>query len=406
MESATMASAFLPGRLDRIDTFLQQNYLDTGRFAGTLTLVSRRGEVGHLSALGLMDSERNKPMQEDTIFRFYSMSKPITSVALMMLYEEGHFQLSDPVSRFIPAWKDLRVWVSGGYPNFVTRPIEREMTIRDLLTHQSGLTYGVDNRSQVEMANLKLIRDTQQTDTLAGWADKLTRIPLAFSPGTRWNYSISTDICGYLVEVISGQTFDKFLGERIFKPLGMVDTAFSVPDSRLERFAACYEPTADGGRKLQDDPETSKFRKHPSLLSGGGGLVSTMADYHRFTRMLLGKGELEGTRLLGRKTVELMTRNHLKDGLTLAELALKDQVSEVSHSGIGFGLGFSIVMNPAVAQISGSPGQYGWGGAASTAFWIDPVEEVIVIFLTQLMPSSTYPVRRELQVLVNSALAD
>ena len=401
-----MSSAFIPGRLDRIDTFLQQNYLDTDRFAGTLTLVSRRGEIGHLSALGMMDSERNKPMREDTIFRFYSMSKPITSVALLMLYEEGRFQLSDPVSRFIPAWRDLRVWVSGGYPNFVTRPVEREMTIRDLLTHQSGLTYGVDSRSQVELANLKLIRDTQQTDTLAGWADKLTKIPLAFSPGTRWNYSISTDICGYLVELISGQSFDSFLSDRIFKPLGMVDTAFSVPDDKLDRFAACYEPTADGGRKLQDDPETSKFRRTPSLLSGGGGLVSTLADYHRFTRMLLGKGELDGTRLLGRKTVELMTRNHLKDGLTLAELALKDQVSEVSHSGIGFGLGFSVVMNPAVAQISGSAGQYGWGGAASTAFWIDPLEEVIVIFLTQLMPSSTYPVRRELQVLVNSALAD
>ena len=401
-----MSSAFIPGRLDRIDTFLQQNYLDTDRFAGTLTLVSRRGEIGHLSALGMMDSERNKPMQEDTIFRFYSMSKPITSVALLMLYEEGRFQLSDPVSRFIPAWRDLRVWVSGGYPNFVSRPVEREMTIRDLLTHQSGLTYGVDSRSQVELANLKLIRDTQQTDTLAGWADKLTKIPLAFSPGTRWNYSISTDICGYLVELISGQSFDSFLSDRIFKPLGMVDTAFSVPDDKLDRFAACYEPTADGGRKLQDDPETSKFRRTPSLLSGGGGLVSTLADYHRFTRMLLGKGELDGTRLLGRKTVELMTRNHLKDGLTLAELALKDQVSEVSHSGIGFGLGFSVVMNPAVAQISGSAGQYGWGGAASTAFWIDPLEEVIVIFLTQLMPSSTYPVRRELQVLVNSALAE
>ena len=401
-----MASAFLPGRLDRIDSFLQKSYIDSGRFAGTLTLVSRRGEVGHLSALGLMDSERNKPMQEDTIFRFYSMSKPITSVALMMLYEEGRFQLSDPVSRFIPAWKDLKVWVSGAYPDFKTRPVEREMTIRDLLTHQSGLTYGVNNRSQVESANLALIRDSQGTDTLAGWADKLTKIPLLFSPGTRWNYSISTDMCGYLVEVISGQTFDKFLSERIFKPLGMVDTAFSVPDAKLSRFAACYEPTPDGSRKLQDDPETSKYRKMPSLLSGGGGLVSTMADYHRFTRMLLNKGELDGARLLGRKTVELMTRNHLRDGLSLAELALKDQVSEVSHSGVGFGLGFSILMDPSAAQISGSTGQYGWGGAASTAFWIDPVEDVIVIFLTQLMPSSTYPVRRELQVLVNAAIAD
>jgi CubicO group peptidase (beta-lactamase class C family) len=351
-----------------------------------------------------MDSEREKPMREDTIFRIYSMSKPITSVALMMLYEEGRFQLSDPVSRFIPSWADLGVWVSGGYPDFKTRHAEREMTVRDLLSHQSGLTYGATNRTPVEAAVKDRLIDTRGKDTLADWAKKMADIPLLFSPGTGWNYSISTDFCGYLVEVISGQRFDKFLQERIFKPLKMVDTAFHVPDKKVERFAACYAPVKDDQRALQDDPETSEYRKPPSFHSGGGGLVSTVADYYRFCSMLLNKGEVDGVRLLSRKTVDLMTRNHLRGGKTLADLAQPGQFSETAFAGVGFGLGFSVLLDTSAAQIVGSPGQYAWGGAASTAFWIDPVEELIVIFMTQLLPSSTYPVRRELQVLVNAAI--
>lgn len=401
-----MGTGLSSDRLARIDRFIEDNYIKTGRFAGTQTLVARGGEVAHLSTLGEMDSERQKPMREDTIFRFYSMSKPITSVALMMLYEEGRFQLSDPVSRFIPAWSDLRVWISGGYPDFKTKAPEREMTIRDLLSHQSGLTYGSTTRTPVEAAVSLLLTDSRSTDTLADWAKKLVDVPLLFSPGTQWNYSISTDVCGYLVELISGMRFDHFLQERIFEPLGMVDTAFSVPDSKLDRFAACYAPTKDGKRALEDDPETSAYRKPPSLLSGGGGLVSTMADYYRFCRMLLNKGELDGARYLSRKTIELMTKNHLEGGRTLAQMALQGGSSEVAYAGMGFGLGFSVVLDTAAAQVAGSPGHYAWGGAASTAFWIDPVEEVIVIFLTQLKPSSTYPIRRELQVLVNAAICD
>lgn len=406
-----MSTGLIPDRLTRIDSFLQENYIDSGRLAGTLTLVSRGGEIGHFSALGDMDSEHQKPMREDTIFRIFSMSKSITSVALMMLYEEGRFQLTDPVSRFIPAWKDLQVWVSGGYPNFKTRMPEREMTIRDLLTHQSGLTYGSRSRSEVEAAYQVLMRDTQYTDTLAGWAEKLSELPLLFSPGSHWNYSNSTDMCGHLVELISGKSFDQFLEERIFAPLGMVDTGFHVPDEKLDRFAASYEPAPGGGRMRQGIAETNKYRKPPSLLSGGGGLLSTASDYHRFCRMLLSGGQLEGVRLLGRKTVELMTANHLTGGITLPEHALPDQFSDedrltLAFTGMGFGLGFSVLLDPAEAQISGSPGQYGWSGAACTTFWIDPAEELIVIFLTQMMPSSTYPVRRELQVLVNSALGN
>jgi len=409
-------------RLKRIDAYLDERYLQTGRFAGTLTLVSRKGEVAHCSEQGLMDAERGKPMREDTIFRIYSMSKPITSVALMMLYEEGAFQLDDPVHKFIPSWERLGVWVAGAWPNFLTRTPERSMSMRDVLSHQSGLTYGFHVRNSIDAAYRELgvmerggpavlgpareAKPDAEEETLAKSIEKLAGLPLQFTPGTAWNYSISTDVCGYLVEVISGKPFDAYLQERIFGPLGMVDSGFSVPDEKIERFAACYAAAPGGNRVLQDDPQTSIYRKHPKLFSGGGGLVSTAADYLRFCRMLLNGGELDGARLLSRKTVELMTMNHLAGGKDLAALAPPGQFSEGATSGTGFGLGFSVLMDQRLAQISGSPGQYAWGGAASTAFWIDPREEVIVIFMTQLLPSSTYPIRRELQALVNSAIVD
>ena len=409
-------------RLKRIDAYLDERYLQTGRFAGTLTLVSRKGEVAHCSEQGLMDVERGKAMREDTIFRIYSMSKPITSVALMMLYEEGLFQLDDPVAKFIPSWERLGVWVAGAWPNFVTRAPERAMTMRDVLSHQSGLTYGFHVRNSIDAAYRQLgvmerggpavlgpareAKPEAEEETLAKSIEKLAGLPLQFTPGTAWNYSISTDVCGYLVEVISGKPFDVYLQERIFGPLGMVDSGFSVPDEKIERFAACYAAGPGAKRVLQDDPQTSLYRKHPKLFSGGGGLVSTAADYLRFCRMLLNGGELDGVRLLSRKTIELMTMNHLAGGKDLAALAPPGQFSEGATSGTGFGLGFSVLMDQRLAQISGSPGQYAWGGAASTAFWIDPREELIVIFMTQLLPSSTYPIRRELQALVNSAIVD
>jgi CubicO group peptidase (beta-lactamase class C family) len=388
-----------------MDRFLTEKYIDAGKISGALTLVARRGEIGHFSALGLMDSERGKPVRKDTIYRIYSMTKPITTVALMMLYEEGRFQLNDPVGECLPEWSDVEVWVSGEHPDFKTRPPDRQMTVRDLLSHQSGLTYGFTDDNPVDRVYPKLIQRQAFERPLPEWSNTLAGLPLLYSPGTAWNYSVSTDLCGYLVEVISGKQFDAFLEERILGPLGMADTAFYVPDDKLDRFAACYSPTEDGGFVLQDDPETSAYRRTPKLLSGGGGMVSTASDYYRLCQMLLNGGELEGQRVLSRKTVELMTANHLPGGKSLAEHAIPGRWSEATYDGIGFGLGFSVVLEPSTSQIVGSPGQYAWGGAASTAFWIDPVEEVIVVFMTQLIPSN-YPLRRELQVLVNAAIDD
>lgn len=409
-------------RLARLDRFIEERYLETGRYPGTLILIHREGRLVHFSCQGLMDEERGKPVREDTIFRIYSMTKPITSVALMMLYEEGAFQLDDPVHKFIPSWERLSVWVTGAWPNFVTRAPERAMSMRDLLTHQSGLTYGFHARNSVDAAYRELgvmerggptvlgparePRPAGEEETLAKSIETLAKLPLLFTPGTAWNYSISTDVCGYLVEVLSGKPFDVFLQERIFDPLGMVDTGFSVPDEKLDRFAACYAALPDGKRMLQDDPQSSIYRTKPKLLSGGGGLVSTAGDYLRFCQALLGHGERQGVRLLSRKTVDLMTMNHLAGGKDLATLAPPGQFSEGATAGTGFGLGFSVLMDQRLAQITGSPGQFAWGGAASTAFWIDPEEQLIVIFMTQLLPSSTYPIRRELQTLVNAAIVD
>ena len=401
-----MTTGLSADRLRQIDRHLTEKYVDAGKIPGALTLVARRGEIAHFSALGLMDSERGKPTQKDTIYRIYSMTKPITTVALMMLYEEGRFQLNDPVGEFLPEWSGTEVWVSGEHPDFKTRPPDRAMTIRDLLSHQSGLTYGFTDDNPVDRAYPNLIQRQTFDRPLAEWSTILAGLPLLYSPGTAWNYSVSTDLCGYLVEVLSGQKFDAFLKERILGPLGMVDTAFYVPDDRLDRFAACYAPTAENGFVLQDDPEKSSYRNTPNLLSGGGGMVSTASDYFRLCQMLLNGGELEGQRILSRKTIDLMTTNHLPGGKSLADRAIPGRWSEATFDGIGFGLGFSVVLKPSASQIVGSPGQYAWGGAASTAFWIDPVEEVIVVFMTQLIPSNDYPLRRELQVLVNAAIDD
>jgi len=409
--SDQVTAGLLTERLGRIDSLLQQRYLDPGKLAGVVTLVARRGEIAHFSALGEMDSERAKPMELDTIARIYSMSKPITSVALMTLYEEGQFQLDQPVSDFIPAWSELGVWRMGTHPNWVTTTPERPMTVRDLLSHQAGLTYSFQLRHPVDAAyrDLGILNRAEDLalpdETLAEAAAKLVQVPLLFSPGTAWNYSVATDICGYLVELISGQAFDAFLDTRIFAPLGMEDTGFHVPDAKLDRFAACYSPTAEGGRVLQDDPETSAYRQPPRLLSGGAGLVSTATDYFRFCQMLLNGGELDGARVLSRKTIDLMTQNHLPPGASLATAVPPGVYGEPTQAGSGFGLGFSVLSDLSRAQIVGSVGQYAWAGAASTQFWIDPVEEVVVVFLTQLLYGA-YPIQRELQVLVNAAFAD
>jgi CubicO group peptidase (beta-lactamase class C family) len=390
--------------LRRIDEHLRTRYIDVGKIAGAMTLVARRGQIAHLSPLGLMDRERNKPMREDTIFRIYSMTKPITSVALMTLYERGVFQLADPVHHWIPEFEHLRVNRYGRYPNFTTDAAVRPMTVRDLLTHTSGLTYGFMERTNVDAAYRKVgIGDGK--GTLAEGVQKLARLPLEFSPGTRWNYSVSTDVVGYLVEKMSGKPFDEYLRENIFEPLRMVDTGFGVSESKRDRFAANYTRSPDKKLVLFDDPGESPYTRPITYFSGGGGLVSTISDYFRFTEMLRRGGELDGARILGPRTLQYMRQNHLPGGQDLANLAL-GSYSEVRYEGVGFGLGFSVTLDPVRAQVPSSPGEYGWGGMASTAFWVDPVLDLTVIFMTQLVPSSTYNFRGQLRAIVTGAVIE
>lgn len=392
-------------RLARIETHLDRRYIAPQKIAGALTLVSRKGEVAYLSTLGQMDIERAKPMTEDTIFRIYSMTKPITSVGLMMLYEHGHFQLDDPVYKFIPEWRDLRVYQLGNHPNWVTTPCERPMTIQDLFTHMSGLTYDFMERTNIDRAYRRLHVGRDRQKDLRSMVESLATLPLEFSPGTAWNYSVSTDVLGYLIEVISGVPLDEYFRTEIFEPLGMVDTGFTVPEDEIDRFAANYTRGRDKKPRLEDDPATSVYAKPTSFFSGGGGLVSTAADYLQFCRMLLNGGELDGRRFLGRKTLELMTSNHLPDGRDLTDFAT-GAFSETTYEGVGFGLGFSVQLDPAVSQIVGSRGEFAWGGAASTAFWVDPSEELITIFMTQLMPSASFNFRGQLKSIIYPAIID
>src|SRR5262245_40087713 len=353
-------------RLARIGEHFQR-YIDAGQLAGVLTLVARRGQVAYLDPRGHLEIERRRPLTPDAVFRIYSMTKPITSAGLMALYEQGRFQLDDPVHRFIPAWKDLAVFVSGNHPVFKTAPAERPMTIRDLLSHTSGLTYGFMERSNVDAAYRKLgVGDRTRTGyTLRDMVETLAGLPLEFSPGTRWNYSVSTDVIGHLIEVISGQRLDAYLREHVLEPLDMRDTGFVVADGQIPRFAANYERQAGGSLKLIDDPERSQYREC-SFFSGGGGMVSTAPDYFRFAAMLRNRGELDGVRVLGRKTVELMTMNHLPDGQDLTRLALAGMFTETAYAGVGFGLGFSVMQAPARAHIPGSPGASRGGVAGRT----------------------------------------
>jgi CubicO group peptidase (beta-lactamase class C family) len=390
-------------RLQHIDRFIQEKYLDTGKLPCALTLVERNGHVAHSSALGHMDLERKRPLQEDTIFRIYSMTKPLTSLALMMLVEEGRISLDDPVHRYIPQWRELGVYEGGFIGGFRTKRTSAPMRVVDLMRHTSGLTYGFQQRTNVDAAYRKLhLGEIPTAVSLEQMIDELAKVPLEFSPGSAWNYGISTDVVGYLVGKVSGQPFEQFLRSRILDPLGMTDTDFMVPAAKAARFAACYAATPKGGMVLQDDPQTSFFLKPPTFVSGGGGLVSTAADYLRFCRMLLNGGELDGVRLVSPKTLELMSHNHLPGGKDLPDLAVS-LFSEVTYAGVGFGLGFAVSVSPARGLLPGSPGDISWGGLASTYFWVDPREQLIVIFMTQLTPSATYPIRRELRTLVYSA---
>jgi CubicO group peptidase (beta-lactamase class C family) len=394
-------------RLARIDDFLQRKYVDAGKLPGTLTMVARRGEIAHLGVRGLADVERGKPVAEDTIWRIYSMTKPVTSIAFMMLVEEGRVALDDPVHRFIPEWRDLGVYAGGTHrTGFQTRRPERPMLMVDLLRHTSGLTYGFQLRTNVDAGyRAHKIGEIEKSGDLDHFIATLATLPLEFSPGEKWNYSVSTDVLGYLVQKISGERFEDFLQRRIFDPLGMTDTGFHVRDGQAHRFANCYQPTKEGRMELQDDSATSSFLEPPGFISGGGGLVSTASDYMKFAQALLDGGAAGGHRLIGRKTLDFMTENHLPGGLDLPALSVS-LFSEATYAGVGFGLGFATTMDPASTMIPGSAGDYFWGGAASTFFWIDPAEQLIGIFMTQLIPSSTYPVRRELRTMVYAALDD
>lgn len=403
--------------LDRLENHLKQRYVDAGRFPGTQLLVYRRGKVVHSAVQGFADLERKVPVKDDTIFRIYSMTKPLTSVAFMMLVEEGRVALDEPVHKYIPEWKNLGVFVAGTAPAFLTRAPARPMQIIDLLRHTSGLTYGFQQRSNVDAAyREKKIGEVVKSGTLQSMVEDLAKIPLEFAPGEAWNYSVSTDVLGYLIGVISGMPFEQFLKERILDPLGMTDTDFFVPKEKAHRFAACYSADPQGGfnplaadRKgtltLQDDPATSSFLSPPSLVSGGGGLCSTAADYLTFCRALLNGGELGGVRLLGPKTLKLMASNHLPGGADLPMMS-RSMFSEATNNGVGFGLGFAVTMHPEQTMIAGSPGEYFWGGAATTSFFIDPAEEMIVIFMTQVLPSSAYPIRREIRTMTYAAITD
>ncbi len=352
-----------------------------------------------------MDAARGRPMEADTIFRIYSMSKPITSVAFMMLVEEGLVALDDPVSRYIPAWSDLGVYDGGFMDSFRAKRPARPMQIVDLLRHTSGLTYGFQQRGNVDAAYRKLgVGELEHKGTLATMIEALAGLPLEFSPGEAWNYSVSTDVLGYLIGVIGGQPFEAFLKTRLFEPLRMVDTDFFVPPAKAGRLAACYSATPRGV-VLQDDPARSAYLAAPSFVSGGGGLVSTSEDYLRFCRMLANGGELDGERILSPKTIALMGANHLPGGADLSSLS-RSLFSEAAYAGLGFGLGFSTTIDPAATLIPSTIGDMSWGGAASTFFWVDPKEELIAILMTQLMPSSAYPIRRQLRTLVYSAFTE
>lgn len=385
-------------KLARITGWMNAHVRD-GHLSGLAVQISRKGRIVFSERAGYADTASGRPVSPDTIWRIYSMTKPVTSLALMMLYEEGAFQLDQPVADFLPAFANPRVWKGDGHALTDTEPATRPVTIHDLLTHQSGIAYGDPQGNALERAlsdgGLDFDRDLE---TMTEAIDALSAFPLAFQPGERWFYGLSTDVLGRVIEVISGQTLGNFLKQRVFDPLGMKDTGFSVPLEKAARLATLYDH-AEGGFVLSASQD--RCAAPVTLESGGGGLVSTMDDYQLFATMLLRRGAYDGGRLLGRKTFDLMVCNHMGD-----DLANRGQAhfSETTFEGIGFGLGFSVMLDPARAKIVGSPGEFAWGGMASTAFWVDPVEEMTVILMTQLVPSSAFAFRRQLRVLSYQAL--
>jgi CubicO group peptidase (beta-lactamase class C family) len=396
---------FDAGRLGRIDRHFA-GYVEDGRLPGWLVLVSRRGRIVHLGTCGRRDLEADLPVEPDTRFRIYSMTKPVTAVAAMQLYEEGAFALKDPVAAFIPSFADMAVYRDGPASGPRTEPASRPLLVWHLLTHTAGLTYGFHRAHPVDA----MYREAgfewapRPGADLAECCELWAGLPLLFEPGSEWNYSVASDVLGRVVEVVSGQSLDRFFAERIFGPLGMNATGFWVEGEATAELAALYT-AGPQGRAVRFDQLGARALARPACLDGGGGLVSTAADYHRFTQTLLHGGELDGARLLGSRTLAYMARNHLPGGADLESFGRR-LFAETTFDGVGYGLGFAVLLDPVANKVLSSAGELAWGGAASTFFWVDPVERLTAIFMTQLVPSSAYPLRSELRQLVYQALVD
>lgn len=394
-------------KLKRIPAYFD-GYIEQKRLPCTAVLVARGGQVAHLSFQGATEMGGSTPIGEDTIYRIYSMTKPVTSVAAMMLFEEGLLRLDHEVHRYIPEFQDVMVYAGGTAEKPELRKPDRAMTVRDLFLHTSGITYAFLQQTPVDaIYRAKGIDYSKHGGDLKSFCELLATAPLVFSPGDRWNYSNSTDVLGRVVEVASGMSLDAFFQKRIFEPLGMNDTFFSVPEDKVERLMACYARNPANGVTGLADPagKTSVYARKPNVFSGGGGLASTIGDYFTFCKMLGNGGELNGVRLLSPKTLEFMTLNHLPGGKTLKDMGDKT-FSESRMDGSGFGLGWAVTTDVVATMQPGSVGTYSWGGMASTFFWIDPAEDLIAIQMTQLMPSGAYPIRPQLQQLVYAAIED
>ena len=400
--------AFDAGRLARIDAFLRERYVDVdgggGRLPHAQLLVAHEGEVAHFSSMGAA-REGGAAVDEGSLFRIASMTKPITSLAFMMLVEGAQVALDTPVATVLPELAKVGVYAGGGggVP-FAPRPVAQPMRMVDLLRHTAGLTYGFQRRSNIDAAYRE--RGTERWHgglDLQGFIDTLSELPLEFSPGDAWNYSVATDVLGAVIERVSGRSLDAFFRDRIFAPLGMHDTGFDVPPDKLDRLTDCWALAPGGTRVLYDRGAESVWAQPPTMLSGGGGLVSSALDYHRFCSMCLNGGELDGVRLVSRKTIELMTMNHLPGGSDLSRMS-RSLFSEATNAGTGFGLGFAVTIDPARSMIPGSVGEYYWGGMFSTAFFVDPVERISMVFMTQVSPSTAFTIRRELKTMIYSAL--
>lgn len=393
-------------RLARIAPFLAKTYIDSGQLPNAQLVIARDGQPVHYTKLGSMGDDKRE-LRDDALFRIASMTKPVTSIAFMQLVEQCEVALEEPVARIFPEFADLKVYAGGGgaIPFAPGKPASA-MRFVDLLTHMSGLTYGLQNRNNIDAAyrenNFDFARDHLDSDA---FIEKLSKLPLEFAPGTGWNYSVSTDVLGVAVERISGMRLGDYFEKHIFAPLGMTDTHFGVAEGQSERLVDAYAYQPGHAPKMINAGATSKLNEPGAFDSGGGGLIGTIADYHRFSTMLLNGGELDGARIVSPKTIRLMRTNHLPNNADLTEMS-SSLFSEANNAGTGFGLGFAMVIDPSKTLMPSSEGEFYWGGAYSTAFFVDPVERITMVFMTQVYPSSTYPIRRQLKTLIYSALTD